>query len=156
MDESTLEGGGLLLKHLTLEDLQKYSRNKLPEEIRDEIEEHLFSCDDCLGVYMTLVNEDSLPNLNNSNFTVEVMAKIPNVQTKQGKKTNSVFFHYVIAASITFLLMTSGVFQSMLGISSVMAESTVSSQETSVTQNIMDRALTLLEKVERPQKEEKK
>lgn len=156
MDESSLEGGGLLLKHLTLEDLQKYTQNTMPEEIRDEIEDHLFSCDDCLGIYMTLVNEESLPELNNSNFTDEVMSKIPNVHTKQGKKSNAIFFHYVIAASVTFLLMTSGVFQSMLGISSVMAESSVKSQETSVTQNIMDRALTLLEKVERPQKEEKK
>ena len=155
MDESTLEGGGLLLKHLTLEDLQKYTQNTMPEEKRDEIEDHLFSCDDCLGVYMTLVNEESLPDLNNNIFTDEVMSKIPTVQPKQSKKTNPVFFHYVIAASITFLLMTSGVFQSMLGISSVMAESAVKSQETSVTQNIMDRALTLLEKVERQQKEEK-
>ncbi|WP_096152960.1 MULTISPECIES: anti-sigma factor family protein [Bacillus] len=144
------------MKHLTLEDLQNYVEDYLSEEKREEVEGHLFSCDDCLAVYMTLVNEETLPELENSNFTDEVMSQIPMSQSKQRKRTNPAFLHYVIAASITFILMTSGVFQSMLGISSVMETSSVNTHEATVSQNIMDRALTLLEKVERTQKEEKK
>lgn len=113
------------MTHYSLEQWQKYVDDDLDEKVREVYEEHLYSCDQCLEVYFQAVAEQEslLPVLTNeADFTNQIMAQIeeskPSIKAKiESKKVvpfyQKAIFHYTLAAAMTLLLMTTGVFQSI-------------------------------------------
>ena len=68
------------MKHYSYEEWQQYVKNELSEDQREELEGHLYICDQCLEIYLQAVtaNETSLPALlDETNFNDRVMEMVP-------------------------------------------------------------------------------
>ncbi|MEH7416149.1 hypothetical protein V7266_12770 [Neobacillus drentensis] len=68
------------MKHYSYEEWQLYVKDELSEDRRDELESHLYTCNQCLEVYIRAVtaNETSLPAfLEDDDFTNRVMEMVP-------------------------------------------------------------------------------
>ncbi|MFK9092060.1 anti-sigma factor family protein [Bacillus salipaludis] len=67
------------MKHYSYDEWMVYVKDEISEGNREELENHLYTCDQCLENYLEAVsaNETSLPVLSNqSNFTDQVMAMV--------------------------------------------------------------------------------
>ncbi|AST92353.1 anti-sigma factor family protein [Sutcliffiella cohnii] len=139
------------MNHYTQEEWLAYIQDELSEDRRTILEDHLYSCDQCLHVYLEQLNyvSDTLPMLSEEEQNV-----VP-IETKKMPFYQHSIFHYTVAAAITFLLLTSGMFHSMIGFASNIEESTVQNREEAVSKNVMNKALSFLELIERKHKEEK-
>ncbi|WP_312475890.1 hypothetical protein [Neobacillus sp.] len=67
------------MKHYLYDDWLQYVKNELNDQDREQLESHLYTCDQCLDQYLQAMaeNESSLPILTNeSGFTDFVMAEV--------------------------------------------------------------------------------
>ncbi|MFP7474012.1 hypothetical protein SFC55_23780 [Niallia taxi] len=117
-----------MITHYSFEQWQEYAKDELDEGNRSQMEDHLYGCDHCLDLYVQAVEaqEQELPSISDvEGFTDQIMQKITQEQAElmdipvvKPKKKKSFYqssiFHYAIAASITLVLMTTGVFQSII------------------------------------------
>ncbi|MCH1624657.1 anti-sigma factor family protein [Ferdinandcohnia quinoae] len=143
------------MKHFSEDDWLTYIKDELSESKREELEDHLFSCDQCMDVYIKLIDTqaEQLPDLDDSSFTDEVMAKLPQKKARKRTVYQHPLFHYGVAAIITITLMTTGVFQSITGIvATVEASSSMSKQEQTLSNSLMEKALSIFDKIEPRQK----
>jgi len=143
------------MRHFSNEEWLSYINDKLPETTCEELENHLFSCDQCLEVYMKMIDRqaEELPIIDYSSFTDEIIAELP--QKKVRKKTlyRRTLFHYAVAAVITLTLMTSGFFQSITGVVTTVEAASISKTEQSVSNSLMEKTLALFEVFDIKQKE---
>lgn len=143
------------MRHFSNEEWMSYINDKLSETSCEELENHLFSCDQCLEVYMKMIDRqaEELPVIDYSSFTDEIIAELP--QKKVRKKTlyQRTLFHYAVAAVITLTLMTTGFFQSVMGVVTTVEASTISKPAQSVSNGLMEKALALFEIMDVKQKE---
>src|SRR5690625_1926386 len=110
MDSKALEGGGFSMNHPDKTDWQAYITQHLSPAEREQYETHLYSCDHCLMIYMTCVEQhaSNMPTLHDgAALTEDVMRAIskkqrPSVRQPFYRRT---LFHYIAAAVITLLLM---------------------------------------------------
>lgn len=67
------------MKHYCYEEWVQYVKNEMNDQKREQLENHLYTCDQCLEQYLQAMaaNETSLPILSNeSSFTDLVMAEV--------------------------------------------------------------------------------
>ncbi|WP_010500471.1 anti-sigma factor family protein [Paenibacillus elgii] len=122
-------------QHRPLNIWMQYVNDELPLEERERCEAHLDGCEPCLELYMECIGQlaDSLPALSDTDaFAAVVMqrwaegqplaseaedtlANQPAESKRRIPWTQSPFFHYAVAAAITLLLMSTGVFHSLMG-----------------------------------------
>ncbi|SNT09569.1 hypothetical protein SAMN05446037_103925 [Anaerovirgula multivorans] len=106
------------MRHYTKYEWSQYSHDTVESTKREVMEEHLLKCNDCLERYLSEVKKfDSPEEIELSeDFTDQVLSKIdfytPSVKRKTTRKT--LFQYYVVAASITMLLMYGGFFQMLM------------------------------------------
>jgi len=143
------------MRHFSNEEWMSYINDKLSETTCEELENHLFSCDQCLVVYMEMIDRqaEELPVIDDSSFTNEIIAELP--QKKVRKKTlyQRTLFHYAVAAVITLTLMTTGFFQSITGVVATVEASSPSQPGHSVSNSLMEKTLKLFEILDTKQKE---
>jgi anti-sigma factor RsiW len=143
------------MRHFSNEEWMSYINDKLSETTCEELEDHLFSCDQCLEVYIKMIDRQAqeLPVIDYSSFTDEIIAELP--QKKVRKKTlyQRTLFHYAVAAVITLTLMTTGFFQSVMGVVTTVEASSISKPQQSVSNGLMEKALALIEIMDVKQKE---
>lgn len=147
------------MRHYRDEEWFMYVKGELAESRREELEDHLYSCDQCLEIYMNLVEAqaDELPDIENDHFTNEVVMKLPLKKERQKKSIlQSPIFHYGIAAVVTLTLMSTGVFQSMTGIVGTVEASSFSKQKQSVSTSLMEKALSVFDLINTDQEEGEK
>ncbi|MCC3358817.1 anti-sigma factor family protein [Bacillus sp. REN16] len=147
------------MRHFSNEDWLLYIKDELEESKREELENHLFTCDQCLEIYMELVEAqaEELPCLENEGFTDGVVTKLPKKKEKQGKSfLQSPIFHYGVAAAVTLTLMSTGVFQSMTGIIGTVEASNFSEQKQSVSNSLMEKTLSFFDIIGANQEEGEK
>jgi len=147
------------VRHYRDEEWLMYMKDELAESRRGELEDHLYSCDQCLEIYMKLVEDQAveLPDLENIHFTDEVVMKLPVNKEKQKKSIlQSPIFHYGVAAVVTLSLMSTGVFQSMTGIVGTVEASSFSKQRQSVSTSLMEKALSVFDIIITDQEEGEK
>ena len=147
------------MRHYRDEEWLMYMKDELAESRRGELEDHLYSCDQCLEIYMKLVEDQAveLPDLENIHFTDEVVMKLPVNKEKQKKSIlQSPIFHYGVAAVVTLSLMSTGVFQSMTGIVGTVEASSFSKQRQSVSTSLMEKALSVFDIIITDQEEGEK
>lgn len=113
------------MKHMTYENWLLYVQDDLDEQTRVEYENHLYSCDDCLEIYLQAVeaNEFQMPSLpETADFTDSVMKQIQTpvktIKKKPQNKKRQTMIHYTLAAAMTLLLMSTGVFSQLMNIAS--------------------------------------
>lgn len=105
------------MKHYDYVEWVLYKNNILDDEIYNEMEEHLFICDDCMETFLSLIDEaeiDKAGNLISMNFTDKIMDNIKNIRpikkpTKK-KVSNDFFIYYTAVASVAIILTASGFF----------------------------------------------
>lgn len=146
------------MSHYTNEEWRQFICDVLPEEKREEMESHLYSCDQCLAVYMELIEENAsdLPNP----FDEAVSADVILAQVEQYKKpkrtkqtqTKQKLLHYGIAAAITIGFMSSGIFQLVTNAGVVGTD--LSGNRPAYTEQWMDKTLSFLDWLKVNQKEE--
>ncbi|WP_128894804.1 zf-HC2 domain-containing protein [Longirhabdus pacifica] len=105
-------------KHYSESEFQHYIHHQLSIEQREQIEAHLYDCDSCLSLYTACVEKSmqssiamDLPSIQKIESIIEVEMNKQEVDIKRRKRF--AFVHYVIAASITMALLSSGVFEFM-------------------------------------------
>ncbi len=138
------------MSHIGSEQWDAYVADEVGEMTRRVYEKHLYECDECLARYLQAVelNADRLPKLSDQ-FADSVMAKIseqPTLKQSEAKrqaKLKKSFFHYVIAAVMTLMLMSTGIFNQL-------AQVADSIQETpSLTEKLLDHAFSFTQVLER-------
>jgi anti-sigma factor RsiW len=156
------------MKHFRYEEWKRYANDELAEADREMYENHLYSCDECLEVYLEAVAETELPPMENgSSFTDLVMARISEKakktaqpQTSEEKKRRpfyqSPLFHYSLAAAMTILLMTTGVFQSITQYAGAVQDPDFQEKKTSVTEGLVDKTFAWMDTIEKKNKEANK
>jgi predicted anti-sigma-YlaC factor YlaD len=135
--------------------------NEIDEKVREMYEDHLYSCDQCLELYLQAVAEfeDNLPVLSNeADFTDIVMSKVTIKHDSIKKEKAAPFyqktiFHYVIAAAMTILLMTTGVFQSITHYVETVQSPHVQEKSPSLTEGIMNKTFAWMDSIEKKNKE---
>ncbi|OIJ19440.1 hypothetical protein BKP45_13425 [Anaerobacillus alkalidiazotrophicus] len=132
------------MDHYSRNDLERYAKGELEERQRYEYETHLYTCDHCMCTYMSVLEaiESSLPDIKEESlFTDQIMQKIN--EDKIGKVAKrpfyeQTFFHYMLAATLTIILMTSGVFQSLTGYIDEVQRTRLSEETPSITNKILE------------------
>lgn len=149
------------MKHISYEDWLKYVEDGLNDEVREQYEEHLYSCDSCMEIYLSALEagETSFPELSDEpGFADSIIAEVqrykepevPDIGKKQRFYQQSAF-HYVVAAAMTILLMYTGVFQQLVGF----AEEFERSSRPSITNELMNKTTILIENIESETREER-
>ncbi|MFL6555949.1 MAG: hypothetical protein ACJ8MO_07520 [Bacillus sp. (in: firmicutes)] len=73
------------MKHYTYDEWLQYVNDEINEKTKEELENHLYGCDQCLNHYLIAVeaNESSLPILSDmGSFTDAVLAEVSKQQTE--------------------------------------------------------------------------
>jgi len=152
------------MSHYQMEQWKAYVNDDLDEKVREVYEEHLYSCDQCLDLYFQVVaeQEEHLPVLSNeADFTNMIMARIEegNKSERQQSKVKKVplyqkaIFHYTLAASMTILLMTTGVFQSITSYVGSIQNPVAMEEQNSVTKGIVDKTFAWMDTFDTMNKE---
>ena len=130
------------MSHPNQEKWKLFVNGQLPNDVHAELEKHLYECEECLVVYMQVLDELESEIEPSSDFTDVVMTQITTV-AKKGSRKKSVFLHYAVAASITLALMFSGVFEEIANSMSAIEQERV--VDTSVSERILDKSLLWLD-----------
>lgn len=157
MDEKALEGGRFFMKHYSYEQWTKYVKNELDGEDRILYEDHLYTCDQCLEVYLTAIEAEELPDIiDGTAFTDNIMAQLPienniqdtNNETFPRKATafyKKTIFHYGVAAAMTLLLMSTGFFQTLTQYAGDVESKQFKEDKASITEGIMDKTFAWMD-----------
>ncbi|MGG4267632.1 hypothetical protein [Peribacillus simplex] len=139
-----------------------YLADEIPESLKIEYENHLYSCDKCLSAYMgAMEKEESSLDIEGFDIAGPVMDSISRLkggyveedkQLRKGKSLRTITRHYLIAAGFTILLMAGGVFQSFTEyVDSIEPKSVKESQ--SFTDGIIDKTFNWMVSIEKKNKE---
>ena len=152
--------------HYSYELWLKYVNNDLNETERILLEDHLYTCDQCLDLYIDAVEkqEEILPSISNEKaFMDEIMWKIasetkemlPNEKPKRSFYQSSIF-HYAIAASLTLILMTTGFFQSIIKHTESIQKAEVTAKQENSQGGIVNKTFAWMDSWDGSKKEEGK
>ncbi|MDR7856834.1 hypothetical protein [Tissierella sp.] len=107
------------MKHYDCMEWILYKNNLLDKKIHEEMEEHLLLCDECMDIFLSLIDESEIERAENlvpRNFTENVMDNIKNIRPikktvkKKTKTSNDFFIYYTAVASVAIILTASGFF----------------------------------------------
>lgn len=109
------------MKHYDYVEWALYKNNLLDRKLHEEMEEHLYLCDECMEIFLSLIDEDEIKkaeDLISEEFTLQVMDNIKNispmrrpVKEKGNHKSSKDFFlYYVAVASVAVILTAGGAF----------------------------------------------
>ncbi|KRF62107.1 hypothetical protein ACFY5J_14720 [Peribacillus butanolivorans] len=139
-----------------------YLADEMPDNLKIEYENHLYSCDECLTVYMEAMEraESSLlvEELDIADSVMSSIAQLNEVsfeevkQIRKEKSLRTITRHYLIAAGFTILLMAAGVFQSLTEYVDSVESSTVKETQT-LTDGLIDKTFNWMDSIEKKNKE---
>lgn len=109
------------MKHYDYIEWMLYKNRMLTKDKQDEMEQHLYSCDTCMEIFLSLIDEkeeEKAGKFISDDFTSNVLNNIPRgnqvkqkgrVRIKQAKKAfNYQFGYYAAVASVTVILTFGG------------------------------------------------
>jgi hypothetical protein len=156
------------MKHYNYEEWLSYVKNEVNDSTREDLDNHLYTCDQCLEQYLQAISEheSSLPLLSNeSSFTDMVMAGVSKQKEPAAMKPpvkhkkpfyQQAAFHYLIAAAATLLLTFSGVFQSLATYASAIeAPQHIKEKRPSVTEGVIDKTFAWMDSLEKKEANKK-
>jgi hypothetical protein len=151
------------MKHYSSEEWPAYIEGRLPAEKQREYEDHLYRCDVCMLLYTECISSlelDSVASISsdlNEAFIEQIMVRIKS-ERKPLHKLSTPFrkpalyrkpvFQYALAAAITIILMTTGIFH---GITSGIEQSppaTTQTLDASYTDQLMDKTVAMLDAIQ--------
>ena len=111
------------MKHYDYIEWLLYKTKSLSSEKLDEMEEHLYNCDLCMDIFLSLIDDEELEVASEyvaEDFTLNVLeniskSKVKVIQAKNDKKTfNYQFMYYVAVASVTIFLTMGGFYTNLV------------------------------------------
>lgn len=127
------------MKHYDYMEWFFYKKKYISDEKYAEMEEHLYSCDECMHTFLSLIDNDEVTKAEeviSSDFTINVMKNVKNVKYKPMPKAEkpatsfiSGFGHYVAVAAVVILLTWSGFFSGLVDVMPKMAEKTIAREK---------------------------
>lgn len=112
-----------------------YKEKILSDEKQIEMEEHLYTCDRCMEIFLSLIDKQEVDKAGDSiseNFTVDLMANIENLRYKpktKVKKSNTrfkdMFVYYAAVASVAVALTLGGFYSGLVDMVPQIGKSTV-------------------------------
>lgn len=111
------------MKHYDYVEWLLYKNKLLSKEKSDEMEQHLYGCNTCMEIFLSLVDEkeeEEAGEILSDDFTSEVMDKIHKIKkvkpkTKHDKKLfNYQIGYYAAVASVTIILTLGGFYTGMV------------------------------------------
>ena len=110
------------MKHFDKIKWLEYKNNKLEEKEEIEMENHLYSCDSCMEIFLSTIGDEEVQIAEDYipvNFTENIMASIKNVKPmvkpkKKKKVINDFFLYYAAVASVAIVLTAGGFFGNMV------------------------------------------
>jgi len=155
--------------HYTFDEWMQYVKDELNESARVELEDHLYSCDYCLELYLQAIAdyESSLPLLTDEQgFTDHIMAALPKTEPalpsqiikleigpKKARKTKRFYkqavFHYLLAAAATLLLTFTGAFQSIAKYANSFETQKIQEKMPSVTEGVLNKTFAWMDSFEK-------
>lgn len=135
------------MKHLDKDFWLAYSLDRVTDMERKLAEKHLYACDHCLKLYAEAAESSHgiWPEQAEA-LTEKVMSGLQSTrQNSSGHERKTKVLHYMIAASITFLLMSSGVFHELFSYTDKWRISVIAEHDTPLlTEKVMDRTSEVL------------
>ena len=107
------------MKHYDYIEWVLYKNNLLDDDIHKEMEAHLYLCDECMEIFLSLIDEEEVKKAEEiipEDFTNKVIDSIKNISlikrnTKKKVRINNDFFiYYAAVASVTIILTAGGFF----------------------------------------------
>lgn len=109
------------MKHYDYIEWLFYKKNLLSIEKMHEMEEHLYSCDICLEIFLSLIDEDEINAAGDivpEDFNTNIMKKIKTNKVKKisppKKPVKYPFGYFVAVASVTIVLTLGGAFTNLV------------------------------------------
>lgn len=111
------------MKHYDYIEWLLYKNMMLPDEKLEEMEQHLYNCNTCMEIFLSLIDEkeeEKASNVISDDFTSKIINNIPKAKkdkqkTKQRKKVfNYQFGYYAAVASVTIILTLSGFYTGLV------------------------------------------
>ncbi|MFF2458232.1 hypothetical protein [Peribacillus simplex] len=152
------------MNHVPEAEWVAYLADKIPEALKIEYENHLYSCDKCLSAYMEAMEIEEISQ-GIEGFDIDIAGPVMDsisrlkVGTVEGEKQHrkekslrTITRHYLIAAGFTILLMAGGVFQSLTEYMDSV-ESSSEKETQSLTDGLIDKTFNWMETIEKKNKE---
>jgi hypothetical protein len=152
------------MRHYSSEEWLAYIERKLSAESEREYEDHLYGCDVCLELYtaclVTLeldsVTAYSNPPDPNDAYTEQIMVRInsekqpnkPSAPLRKPALYRRPVFQYALAAAITLILMTTGVFHGITGGTGQVPLTNKQTVDASFTEQLMDKTVAMLDSIQ--------
>lgn len=115
------------MKHYDSIEWTLYKKNLLEDKIYNEMEEHLFQCDECMDTFLSLIDEEEVENAEYfvpEDFAENLMKnieKITPINQSRKKPTRKkrmfpkdFFLYYTATAAVAIVLTATGVFTTMV------------------------------------------
>lgn len=110
------------MKHFDYVDWIFFKEELIVGKRKIEMEDHLYNCDKCLEIFLSIISEDEIENISSiiaDSFTDNVIEeisreKIKTIDKRKPGKTSINFGYYVAVAAVTIILTTSGLFNNMV------------------------------------------
>lgn len=114
------------MKHYDYLEWLFYKEKVFPKEKLNEMEEHLYICDNCMNIFLSLIDNDEIDKAEqciSTNFTRNLMSDIQKVKNKPKFKmeksrhsVKDIFGYYVAVASVAIFLTLGGFYSGMVDI----------------------------------------
>ncbi len=126
------------MKHYDYVEWLLYKTKSLPIKKLDEMEEHLYNCDICMDIFLSLIGEEEVELASEivaENFASDLMNsisknKIKAIEAKMTKRPfNYQFMYYVAVASVTIFLTMGGFYTGLVDAVPKISESIYSVEE---------------------------
>lgn len=111
------------MKHYDYSEWLFYKIGSLPEYKRIEMEDHLFQCESCMNIFISLIDKveiEKAAEIIPKDFNKNVLKQVKNVRpiTKKVKTTkrnyNDMFLYYTAVASVAIILTAGGFFTTLV------------------------------------------
>jgi predicted anti-sigma-YlaC factor YlaD len=123
------------MKHYDYVEWIFYKEKTLSDKMIQEMEEHLYECNECMDIFLSLINEEEIYKAEetiSSDFTSCVIDSIQEIRYKpkitvkrQNTSFKNIFGYYVAVAAVTILLTFGGFYSGLVDAVPQVAKSTV-------------------------------
>jgi hypothetical protein len=113
------------MKHYDYIEWLLYKNKALSGENLKEMEDHLYNCDICMGIFLSLIDEVEIKvaeNIVNTDFTDKIISNLPKQKVKKVNPENSKklfnyqFGIYAAVATVTIIMSLSGFFTDIVDV----------------------------------------
>jgi predicted anti-sigma-YlaC factor YlaD len=139
------------MSHFTQMEWRDYVTGTIHQDQQTIMEDHLYECDACLAYYLQANDQFSFEVPEAPAGKIEELQKemkVTTIKKKLRKNKQNPLWHYVIAASLTITLMSSGLFQQVTGVWKEAESNLTKKANQSMTENLMERTLSVIDNLQ--------